>query len=335
MLTVLLIVFLLGCLLGRLAAGWAAQMLEGMNSGGLLMCSECDGKLSVWQRWFCPTPVKCPCGQSKKVFWHLGSTVVLGTLSAFFAWSLLGPWNCQGIHEVRPEAALLWSRLPLHLALLFLLWVAVLTDLLDYVIPDEVIWSGIGVAVVSAFVSGELQMVHIWVNWDEAVVSLSGPWLPEWMKHHQHLHGLAWSLTGAFVGATLIWLLRWLSGRILGYPALGLGDVTLMAMIGAFLGWQPAVLVIALAPLTGIVIGLGVRLVSDRSFVAYGPWLACSAFVVMCSWRFLWAEPLMLRNIFGHWPSLLILAAICYGSLIILLTGLRLFRRIPTGSLRR
>ena len=57
--------------------------------------------------------------------------------------------------------------------------------------------------------------------------------LPQWMKDHQHLHGLAWSLCGAVSGASLVWAGRVAANRILGFPAIGFGDVTLMAMIGA------------------------------------------------------------------------------------------------------
>lgn len=328
------IITLVGFVLGRAAAGWAAFMLAGFNCGGLLKCSSCDKPVSSYQRWVSLTPVKCQCGQTSG-WWPLLSAVSLAALYFLFTWLLLEWPNCQGVHEVRPDSPLTVTRLPLHLALIFLLWVALITDLLDYVIPDEIIYVGIVIAVASAFYSGELQMIHVWVNWDEAFISVDGPYLPEWMKNHHHLHGLAWSIAGLATGASTTWLIRWLSGKVLGYPALGFGDVTLMAMIGAFLGWQPTLCVLAIAPLTGIVIGVVVRVFTGRSFVAYGPYLVCAALVVMSTWRWLWADLLELRIIFSHWPSVAGLVAGAFAVLAVLLGLLRLFRALPADKLRR
>lgn len=326
--------FLAGLLLGRLAAGWAGYLLVDMNCGGLRVCRHCRQPMSARARWFSVRP-RCRECQRPAGRWPLASAFGLGLVFVVYAW-LLTDWPaCQGLHEVRPDSRLTVSRLPYHLSLIFLMWVALLTDLLDYVIPDEVIWVGLLIAPLAAFASGELQIIHIWVNWDEALVSLQGPWLPEWMKHHQHWHGLAWSVAGAATGASLTWLLRALASGILGYPALGFGDVTLMAMVGAYLGWQPTLCVLALAPLTGMLIGLLVRLVSGQTFVAYGPYLVCSAFVVMCSWRWLWADYLKLRIVFSHWPTVLGLVGGSFAALIILLAGLRLFRALPATGLRR
>ena len=136
-------------------------------------------------------------------------------------------------------------------------------------------------------------------------------------------------------GATFIWLVRAVSGWILGQPAMGFGDVTLMAMIGAFMGWQPALCVIAIAPATAIVVGLLVRIVTGRSFVAYGPYLALSALIVLSSWRWLWADPMMLRTVFSHWPSTVGLVGGSFVALVVLLGGLRLFREVPIDTIRR
>lgn len=265
----------------------------------------------------------------------MASAFGLGLIFVGYAY-LLTDWPaCQGVHEVRPDSSIAETRLPYHLSFIFLMWVALLTDLLDYVIPDEVIYSGLLIGVLFAFLVGELQVIHIWVDWDQALVSVNGPYLPEWMKHHQHWHGLAWSIAGACAGATLTWLLRAVSGAILGYPALGLGDVTLMAMIGAYLGWQPTLCVLAFAPLVGLVVGPMIRITTGRSFVAYGPYLVCSAFVVLCTWRWVWADYFQLRIVFSHWPSVLGLIGVSLIALIVLLTALRLFRSVPADGLRR
>ena len=329
-----LLITAVGLILGRIAAGWAAHMLVGMNCGGLRVCQSCGQSVPGRQRWFSLLPVECACGKSSG-WWPLLSSACLACLFVLYAWLLTGYPNSQGVHEVRPDAALVASRMPFHLLLIFLLWVALLTDLLDYVIPDEVIYSGIAVAIAAATWSGELQMIHIWVNWDEAIVSLDGPYLPEWMKLHHHLHGFAWSIAGLATGASITWLIRAISGKILGYPALGFGDVTLMAMIGSFMGWQPTLCVLAIAPLAGIVIGLLVRVITGRSFVAYGPYLVCAAILVLFTWRWLWQDFLELRIIFSHWPSVLGLIAGAFAVLIALLGMLRIFRALPAARLRR
>ncbi|MCA9086711.1 MAG: prepilin peptidase [Planctomycetaceae bacterium] len=329
----LIVVALVGLILGRIAAGWASVVLEGMNSGGLLACPACGNNVSRFQRWCSPLAVRCSCG-NRPVRWHQASAVCLSLLFVVFAWTLLPPLDAQNITEVRPSS-MPATRLPFHLLLIFLLWVATLTDLLDYVIPDEVTMGGSVLAVILATLSGELQMVHIWVNWDLAIEGIRGPWLPEWMDHHRHLHGFAWSITGLLTGGSLTWLLRWLSGRILGQPSLGLGDVTLMMLIGAFLGWQSTLCVLAMAPMTGAVIGLSSMLLRGKGFVAYGPYLACSAFLVMCLWRWLWADFLTLRDIFSHWPSVLSLVGCSFGLLCVLLFGLRIFRSLPAEAVRR
>ena len=328
-----ILITIFGCVLGRLAAGWSAAMLHGMNCGGLLTCRTCERPVSRLKRWLWPLPIRCAC-TSGRIVWHLGSTFSLGGLFLLFTW-LLVDQRCQTVSEVQPSIDVLYARLPFHLSLIFLLWVATVTDFLDYVIPDEIIYLGLTVAIVAASATGQLQMIHIWVNWDHAIEGMQGPFLPQWMKDHQHLHGLAWSVGGLFCGAGITWCVRFLSHKILGYPALGFGDVTLMALIGAYLGWQPTLCVLAMAPLTGIVIGMFVRIATGRSFVAYGPYLACSAFLVMSSWRWLWADFFSLRDVFSHWPSVVGLVVFSFVTLIALLFMLRLFRTLPTQSLRR
>jgi leader peptidase (prepilin peptidase)/N-methyltransferase len=113
---------------------------------------------------------------------------------------------------------------------------------------------------------------------------------------------------------------------VLGMEALGLGDVTLMAMIGSFLGWQPIVFVFLLAPLCGIVMALVLWLTRRRRAVPYGPFLSAAAVLVLFTWRWLWTPT---REIFGHWPTLVALAVGVTGGMAALLGLLRLYRAIP------
>lgn len=100
--------------------------------------------------------------------------------------------------------------------------------------------------------------------------------------------GLLSSLAGLAAGAAMIWLTRLGASRALGREAMGFGDVTLMAMIGAWLGWQPCVLVCCLAVFIGLVHG-GLQFVLHREAeLPFGPSLCLAATVVVVCWRAVW-----------------------------------------------
>jgi leader peptidase (prepilin peptidase)/N-methyltransferase len=59
-------------------------------------------------------------------------------------------------------------------------------------------------------------------------------------------------------------------------------------MIGAFLGWQAALLVFFFAPFFGMVMGLAQLLIHRRQEMPYGPFLCLAALAVMLAWPWLW-----------------------------------------------
>ena len=61
---------------------------------------------------------------------------------------------------------------------------------------------------------------------------------------------------GALAGALLILAIRWIGGWILKKEAMGLGDVKLMALIGALVGPMRILYVLVLASLSGAVVGI-------------------------------------------------------------------------------
>ncbi|HEX4951135.1 MAG TPA: prepilin peptidase, partial [Blastocatellia bacterium] len=63
---------------------------------------------------------------------------------------------------------------------------------------------------------------------------------------------------GAVVGGGVIWFLRAIYFYTRGFGGMGLGDVKMMAIIGGFLGWQVALLVLIGGSFLGSVMGLGV-----------------------------------------------------------------------------
>ena len=70
--------------------------------------------------------------------------------------------------------------------------------------------------------------------------------------------------------------------------SMGGGDVKLLAAIGAFLGWQKAILTFFLAPFFGIVIGV-INLVSKKDHtIPYGPFLSLAALLSV-----FWADKIL------------------------------------------
>jgi leader peptidase (prepilin peptidase)/N-methyltransferase len=83
------------------------------------------------------------------------------------------------------------------------------------------------------------------------VVGLAASLLPDGI-------GLVDALGGAVVGGGVLWVVAWTYERLTGVEGMGFGDVKLLAMIGAFLGWQAIPSVLVIASVTGSLAGLAV-----------------------------------------------------------------------------
>lgn len=119
--------------------------------------------------------------------------------------------------------------------------------------------------------------------------------------------GLADAALGALLGGGLLWLVAFGYERATGREGMGYGDVKLLAMIGAFLGWQAIPAVILVASFTGSLAGLAamldrrgrhrlgrvrrrfgvpgvlvsLRRASRRTEIPFGPFLALGAMLVL------------------------------------------------------
>ena len=94
--------------------------------------------------------------------------------------------------------------------------------------------------------------------------------------------GLQSSVIGALLGAAVPWLIRWVWFRVTKVDAMGLGDVKMLAMIGAFLGWQQVWVVLFLSTLAGALFGVTLLAIQKRSFASklpFGTFLAMAAYV--------------------------------------------------------
>ena len=61
--------------------------------------------------------------------------------------------------------------------------------------------------------------------------------------------------------------------------SMGGGDVKLMAMVGAFLGWKLAVLAFFIAPFFGAIFGIVEKIRTKDSTMPYGPFLVLGTLV--------------------------------------------------------
>lgn len=94
--------------------------------------------------------------------------------------------------------------------------------------------------------------------------------------------GVLASVLGAALGAGVLWLVRWAWKRLTGVDGMGLGDVKMLAMIGAFLGWRQVVVVLFLASFVGALVGVVLIVTKQRSRqtrLPFGTFLALAAFV--------------------------------------------------------
>lgn len=287
--------FPLGALVGWLIARWVRRLGAGEFAGSIV--------------------------SSRKL--GIASSLLCGGLFATLALAV-SHTLCQAVPEGGTVDYSHW-RLLFHFTLIALLLAATLIDLDQYIIPDEITVPGTLVGVVGATLGGDLQLMHVWVDWNHWN-PITGPFIPEWIKHHHHWHGLLWSLAGLTVGAAITWIARLIAQSVLKVEALGFGDVTLMAMIGSYLGWQPVVFVFLIAPMCGLFMGLLLKLAHGRKAVPYGPYISLAALIVLLTWRWLWTPT---REIFGHWPTLLGLFGLMTVGMAALLGLLRLYRSIP------
>lgn len=141
--------------------------------------------------------------------------------------------------------------------------------------------------------------------------------------------GLLSALVGLAAGGGITWIVRILGSLALRREAMGFGDVTLMAMIGAFVGWQTSLLIFFLAPFAGLFIG-GFQMIMRRGQeIPYGPFLCVATLAAIIGWADLWQWA---RDIFEMGTLLLAILAACMLLPLVMLNLWRLLREAVTGS---
>ncbi len=90
------------------------------------------------------------------------------------------------------------------------------------------------------------------------------------------------SLFGVLAGGGSLLAVAWSYRLIRGQDGMGGGDIKLLAMIGAFLGWQSIFVTVMAASIVGSVIGLATMLyrrADTRLAIPFGPFLAGGALI--------------------------------------------------------
>lgn len=171
-----------------------------------------------------------------------------------------------------------------------------LIELITAVLSAGVAWHfGYGLAALAA-------LVLTWALLALSVIDLEQQILPDVITLPLLWLGLLLSLTGVFsdpqasiIGAAAGYLCLWAiyhGFRLLtGKEGMGYGDFKLLAMLGAWLGWQVLPVIILLSSLTGAVVGIAMVLAlgRDRNVpIPFGPFLAAAGWLAM-----LWGDRLI------------------------------------------
>jgi leader peptidase (prepilin peptidase)/N-methyltransferase len=195
-----------------------------------------------------------------------------GAVIAFYdnipvlSWMMLGA-KCRGCKErisfrypaVELLTALLFVAVAMHdglsVALPFdLVFVSALVALIfidaeHMILPNVITYPGMVFAVIARlaipYLSGNL-------HFDDLPSLAHGAFagMPIWVT------SLAGAAIGALIGGGSLWLMGWTWEKLRGIEAMGLGDVKMMFMVGAYLGWRLTILTIFVGVLTGSIIGV-------------------------------------------------------------------------------
>lgn len=139
----------------------------------------------------------------------------------------------------------------LHSALFLTILLGIaLTDAREMVIPDQFSLGGAAVGLLLAAVPGSISLVS--------------------------------ALIGAAAGYIGFWLIKLGAEKLLRKPALGVGDIHMMAMVGAFLGGEGVFITMLLGSLAGLLIGVPLlwargKLALLGSYLPLGVFLAIGA----------------------------------------------------------
>jgi leader peptidase (prepilin peptidase)/N-methyltransferase len=109
-------------------------------------------------------------------------------------------------------------------------------------------------------------------------------WLGLIANHFGIITNLEDALWGAIAGYLSLWSVYWLFKLLTGKEGMGYGDFKLLAMLGAWGGWQVLPLTILLSSLVGAVLGvimLRLRNQETSTPIPFGPYLAIAGWIAL------------------------------------------------------
>lgn len=139
--------------------------------------------------------------------------------------------------------------LPFDLVFVSALLALIFIDAEHMILPNVITYPGIVFAVVARIAIPFLTRTPAF---DDLPSLINGPFegMPIWVA------SLGGAVIGALVGGGFLWLMGWIWEKLRGVEAMGLGDVKMMFMVGAYLGWRLTILTIFVGVLTGSIIGV-------------------------------------------------------------------------------
>lgn len=108
------------------------------------------------------------------------------------------------------------------------------------------------------------------------------------------------AIIGAAAGYLSLWSVYQLFKRLTGKEGMGYGDFKLLAMLGAWLGWQALPQIVLLSALVGAIVGVSLILLRGRDKnipIPFGPYLAAAGWISM-----MWGE--QINRAYLHWSGL-------------------------------
>lgn len=139
--------------------------------------------------------------------------------------------------------------LPFDLIFVSMLVALVFIDAEHMLLPNAITYPGMLLAVIARVSLPYLMNSPYFDDLGSLMFGQFSDW-PIWAV------SLFGAVIGALSGGGTLWLVGWLWQRLRGVEAMGLGDVKMMLMVGAFLGWRLTVLTIFLGVTLGSVTGI-------------------------------------------------------------------------------